>query len=94
MSQIKLGPRQGFKVNMLQRLITFSTKEYTKMTKKTKNIQLYFDFYKDYQLEMLKLLTEEAQTLGLYDIGPQRGPSSVAKINAEVKSVKKELKGV
>lgn len=47
---------------------------------------------KDYQLEMLKLLTEEAQDLGLYDIGPQRGPSSIAKINAETKSVNLQLK--
>lgn len=39
-------------------------------------------------------LTREAEDLGFYDIGPQRGPSSIAKINAEVKSVKVALKGV
>jgi UV DNA damage endonuclease len=37
-------------------------------------------------------LTHEAQSNGFYDIGPQRGPSSVAKINAETKSVNVQLK--
>ena len=36
-------------------------------------------------------LTREAEDRGEYDIGPQRGPSSAAKINAEVKSVKRQL---
>jgi len=39
-------------------------------------------------------LTQESQAMGLYDIGPQRGPSSVAKINAETKSVKNALKEI
>lgn len=48
---------------------------------------------KDEAIRQLYLieLTRESQDRGEYDIGPQRGPSSIAKINAEVKSVKKQL---
>jgi hypothetical protein len=62
--------------------------------KNFKIIQVYSGILisdKDLRLKVLEDLTAESQAIGLYDIGPQRGPSSIAKINAEVKSVKRQL---
>jgi UV DNA damage endonuclease len=48
---------------------------------------------KDQAIRHLHLieLIREAENRGEYDIGPQRGPSGIAKINAEIKSVKNQL---